>query len=412
MERVPLVRLRLLVYGVVIVMLLLVTGLVIFEWHAWESSRRTLPDGSQVILRGVNYGLVHRYPTGNFWQRLAFSLFPAKYTSRLPSLLYNETNDGPTLVLWIEHVGASAGRKTWYGNLPEKQVLFDDSGFVSGAYSFAVATRTNSFLQEFVFHALPSGSRELHLRFVCTNATDHWSGNAIFTFPNPAYQPGGSAYSSYPHETQQGRLKLVLNEFCPEIRDSLLSGSMAFSFDLLEDGHLAPDWDLHNLEVLDLRGAVYRPPSSGWGRKDGHIGGSFAGRFGTNSPWKLRFILKPVSFSSNEICTIKGISIGVGFGAKTNLAVVPFNGTTLVVQRGENGADLEAKLSPATTNYYMNLQDVPSANSLPAYRGTRYYMGQTDTNYLLGFPPDVTNVDLTFGVTRKVFIEVTAQPTP
>lgn len=73
---------------------------------------------------------------------------------------------------------------------------------------------------------------------------------------------------------------------------------------------------------------------------------------------------------------------------------------------------LKAMIVPPDDNYYLNFVDVLAANGRPFDRGKTYSSGQEDTNYSLGFPPGVTNVDLLFGVTRKVFMEVVAQPTP
>jgi hypothetical protein len=91
---------------------------------------------------------------------------------------------------------------------------------------------------------------------------------------------------------------------------------------------------------------------------------------------------------------------------------IPILGTTLVIRREEGSAKLAAVIDPPVENYFLDFVDILTANGQPFDRNKTYYSGQTATNYSMGFPPEVTNVDLTFGVTPMVYIEAMAQPTP
>ena len=83
------------------------------------------------------------------------------------------------------------------------------------------------------------------------------------------------------------------------------------------------------------------------------------------------------------------------------------NGTTLVVEvsRDVFYSNLKTRLEPADENYYLgSCLGVPKANGGPYGNGKQFGGGSSDTNCDFGFPGEVTNVDLVFGITRKVFI--------
>lgn len=394
------------------------TSYIISEANRARAREHTLPDGSRVVLRAVTYGNTHRFPIGNVWQQVASRMLPTKYTSRFPSLVYDDTNSGPTLVVWIEHLGPTTKKNVQYGgdptysDPPDWQGLFDDSGTDHDKYHPDLSGSTGrGFVQGFVFHALPSTSRELRFRFVCSNSAKEWQDTAVFTFPNPTFRRNTQSHAANASAAQQGKLTFVLNGFHAEPRRTNRMQQMSLSFDLFEDGHPANDWRLHSLVVLDPNGAGYLPYSSEWGRRENHTRVTFVGGLSTNEGWKLRFGLRRDAFLSNELCTVRGIPIAVQSDTETNLLSIPFQGTTLTLRRDIGAARLTAMVVPPDEVYYLNFVDILAANDLPFDRGKTYYVGQHDSHYSMGFPPGVTNVDLTFGITRKVFIEVVAQPT-
>src|ERR1700761_901435 len=102
----------------VLLCIMIIVAWIASQWREAQSRKQTLPDGSVVILRGISYGTAFRFPTGNFWQRLAVRVLPSKYTWRFPSLVYNNTNDGPVLAVWIEHISRSPRGSVYYGGYP------------------------------------------------------------------------------------------------------------------------------------------------------------------------------------------------------------------------------------------------------------------------------------------------------
>ncbi len=72
---------------------------------------------------------------------------------------------------------------------------------------------------------------------------------------------------------------------------------------------------------------------------------------------------------------------------------------------------IEARIDPPDEKYSLNFVSVQSANGHSFDFGKTYSAGQSNTNYLFGFPPGITNVDFTIGLTKKLFIEGSAQPT-
>jgi hypothetical protein len=410
---------RRITYHVLIISVVISIAWVILKRDERRLQKQRLPDGSWVVLRGVGYGTSHRFLTGNLWQRAAASILPTKYASRFPSLVYNNTNEGPTLMVWIEHINAPTngsihyGGYPAYGNPPDWQGLFDDSG-TDFESSPDVSSRTvRGYLQGFAFHGLPSTSANLHFRFVCADAQKSWQSRLLFTFSNPIFRNNPQKHFSYPFTAQRGNLKVVLNRFAPDRRKPKYPIETGLSLDIFENETPATNWSLHSLVVLDEKGGIYRPYSSGWGQSDNHIGASFVGGLSTNAPWNLRLAFKHSTFLSNEICTIKGLSTVSDNNSEnaTNLVCVPFLGTTLIIQRPAHSQMIQAMIAPPDENYYLDFVDVIAANGQPFDRGQTYSAGQTDSHYWIGFPPGITNVDLTFGITRKVFIDVVAQPT-
>jgi len=322
------------------------------------------------------------------------------------------------MIVWIEHVAPAANSDIQYGghpaysDPPDWQGLFDDSGTdFEGYRPECLGSTGRGLLQGFVFHALPGASRELHFRFVCADAIKGWQYRTVFAFPNPILRLGGQNRSTYPVTVAKTNLSLVLTGFHPEPRRPGIPKRTEFSFDLFENGKPADDWELHSISVRDRNGAAYHPYASGWGRSDNHTSGDFAGGLGTNAPWGLRFGLKRSMFLSNELCTVRGLAIAAENKTETNLARIPFQGTTLVIRSEARSGYLTAMIEPPDENYFLRFVDILTANGRPFDRGRTYDLGETDVKYVMGFPPGITNVDLTFGVTRKVFIEVVAQPT-
>ncbi len=390
---------------------------IIVSWRDKNSRIKTLPDGSLLILRRVSYGTTHQFSMGTFWQQLGAHILPKQYTPRFQTLGYNDTNNGPTMVVWLEHLSRTSpknivyGGHPTYGDPPDWQGLFDDYGTDFDRYYADVAAASgNRFVQGFVFHVIPTTSRELHFRFVCADTQKGWQASEVFTFRNPCFQPATNPPVAYPLRFQQGSLAVVLTKFHPKPHRKGAPKEMSLSLDLFEDGHPAKNWRLHSLVVLNPNGALYHPYSSGWGQFENHIDATFAGGLSTNAPWKLRFGFKRAAFLTSELCTVTNVPIAAAANRNSNSVQVPFQGTTLLLQPQKSDLGLEAMLVPADENYYLNFVSVLAANGHPFERSNTFYGGQTDSNYLIGFPPDVTNVALTFGITRKVFIDAMAQP--
>src|SRR5580704_58946 len=175
-------RVRSVIYCAALLCAVMIAGWIVLGSRGAGLQEQRLPDGSSFILRRVTYGYTHRLRVGNFWQRLVGGVLPVKYGSRwFPSLVYDDTNGGPTLVVWIEHV---SGNK--YGGNAH---LTDESGtdFSEGSYFNGISG--NHYMDGYVFHALPGTSRELHFQLFYKNPAAGGQQSCRFTFPNPAFHP-------------------------------------------------------------------------------------------------------------------------------------------------------------------------------------------------------------------------------
>jgi hypothetical protein len=311
-----------------------------------------LPDGTVVSIAKVSYGRVHRFTAGNFWERFAARVLPARLRSRigLRERLFAITNSTESTVIFVQSFrsngtfSAAPAMHSWFST---SGMLRDDVGnelSLSGRYVSLLYS--NVLVEAFPAPLVSHLATQLQIDLKHSDWNAGPKGSTHFTLPNPAPHsaPRWSA-PPLPQTNAAGDLRVELLEL--STRGGPASNQLSVlpadfmprtsaRIRLLQNGAPTESWRVEAVTVFDEE-------SNAFGVYLASARSSNALEFGAGlsprEPRKFRFELARVPpFAPDETATVTNILVptspdSMSYGQLASPITMDFQGFKLQVTR-------------------------------------------------------------------------------
>ena len=408
---------------------LVIAGLVL--WRGFLASGRrvaSFPNGRQLIIRQSTYGTEHQFITGNALAKVVAPALPDSLKGKIGVRTFTEKTERPTVVVWGEW---RLGKDTSPTAASVSQMLrikrqgSQDArnvvvwwGRHYGAY---LALPLNNF---------PRRDPILHLEICEFDKGWRLKPVAEFSLPNPSPKnfPQWKA-DPYPIVKRTGGLEFSMANFSAGqfvadpwltvMRHLQLGTGYTAIFRVAENSRALDNWEVKQLIVRDATGNIVKSrlqPSVQVG--DYLVFGLGEVLWPSEQAWKFETEFTRTSgFTSNEVCSMEGISIPAFLGTATQvLASAKANGAELIgvelqrmrpvpsLQRMREDLEIEPLLPRTLTNRIVSLAAVKDDQGR-ALNHDRSYFNLDGMHFGIELLPDSRALDLTFAVQEPVVIQ-------
>jgi hypothetical protein len=379
-------------------------------------TRNTFEDGSVLILRKVSYGKNHRMTGGTWWQRVAGPFVPAAMAKKWKIPVAISTNTDPVLMVWVEHrTDASTNRgTTFYPGL----ALQDDSGTEFRHHKPAMAATPNGQLIGVPFPAVPHLGPQLSFRLALVYASRFDRSYATTVkFVNPLFDETLRLTTTHtpPVSVTQSNVKVTLSTLrrwrtvgsgYGDGREGRRTTLLRCQLNDLEDSDRK--WNISRVSVIGYRGGLYQLSSGRrlTNREEYEIDATLA----TNQVWNLQLVLSCSRPGSNDLVTVSAIPVPGFFGADLFRPVrTHVKSGTILVRGFVAPATVSASAETPGSDHFLVLAGATSSEGhwVPVL-STDFDHGSNTSR--LTITPDVTHVDLTYALTRKIHVNLTVRP--
>jgi len=433
------------------VLLVTAVGALLLVWLTREAQPRTwpLPDGSVLSLGKVTFGANHVFRYGNRWQDFLYPIVPQamrnKFHFKVATLTSGRTD---SIVVWLQRsTRTSKPRFTRLaGPKPFCLAVLDEHGLesslldASGSISILAAGRDIIGLE---LHDYPHRARRIGIRIYSQKPEGTFIGE--FTFRNktkedyPVWHPEPLPVSKHANDLEVSLLKLesgTAEDFpaMPEATGATAALTRA-TFAIREKNLTDQNWSVTRILATSASGERRGSPG---GRSWGSIHSvDFQGPLWVDEPaWKLRVeVSRTTNYPPGQIWKITGVPVPqtkqlVGGGALTNMyqAELEFLGLSAP------GALLPSRHVAVDARWNAHIRtpypvdelrfslievrdQLGHIGELRGVRSTTSDGGRGITPremlYAFGFdlPEGAETLDLTFAVTRSVYVDFQVRPT-